>query len=79
MKALITFEVDDDLDLDDVYVDYKLYKGDDCIQLESGTPVRKVPQKKDVEYSKNAMPPYGDGDYAVGFNACLDEILGEEQ
>ena len=44
MKALIPFEVDDDLDLEDCYVDFKLFKGDDCIQLGCGMPVRKAPQ-----------------------------------
>ena len=78
MKALILFEVDDDLDLEDCYVDFKLFKGDDCIQLECGTPIKKMPQQLNEVMAVSTSTEINFG-YMIGFNACLDEILGEEK
>lgn len=80
MKVLMTFEVDDDLDLEDVYVDFKLFKGDDCIQLECGMPVRKAPQQLNpnevIALSTSREINLG---YMLGFNACVDEVIGEAE
>ena len=38
-------------------------------------PLRKVPEKYDITF-ENADRDY-DGEYEYGWNACLDEILGE--
>ena len=39
-------------------------------------PLKPMPQKKQVVYSKTL--DYQDGYFADGYNACIDEILGEE-
>lgn len=49
----------------------KLYKG-----IPSWCPLKPIPQKKEVVFSK--VLDYQDGNYAEGYNACLDEILGAD-
>lgn len=77
MKALIPFEVDDDLDLEDCYVDFKLFKGDDCLIVDRA-PVRKAPQQlnEDIAISTSREINFG---YKLGFNACVDEVIGETE
>lgn len=38
-------------------------------------PLKNVPEKKDVEEARKNRPWSGEGDYRVGYNACIDEIL----
>lgn len=83
MKAMIVFEVDD---LDDVVVYANVYKREQgwkrqIGRLECVKPV-PIPQKKADEngnISEQKEWIENEWDFISGWNACIDEILGEKK
>lgn len=72
MKTVLIIDVDDDYDLDDCYVHYKLFKDDECMCIDFGCPIIPIPMPEDVEELSD--------EYLKGWRDCNKEILkGEKQ
>lgn len=87
MKVILTTDVDDKLNIDELFIDYRVFvkKADELI----GTIIddnytgklKELPQKKEVnqEYATSTdRKKVFEYAYCSGFNACLKEILGEQ-
>lgn len=79
MNALLLITDLEEADLEDLYADVKVYQGGECVQMSYGNPLIKVPKKRIVlehrigGYTVNGI----EMTVAHGYNACIDEILGE--
>ena len=80
MKAIAIINIPDDVSVDELCITFNLEKmldqdGNTKIIYEGiSEPLRLLPDKKN-EMGKTIQ----DISFVVGFNACLDEILGEEE
>lgn len=82
MKVAVTFDIDEK-NLDDLVVMAKVYRKKDgykeFVSVKNNLPLRYLPQKKSIELAcqKEAVGnDYGAG-LIVGWNECLDEIIGD--
>ena len=82
MKVLVTFDVDEK-NLDDLIVMAKVYRKKDgykeFVSVENNLPLRSLPKKEE-------RPIKGEDDYndfcigyTIGWNECLEEIIGETE
>lgn len=76
MKVVVTFDVDEK-NLDDLVVMAKVYRKKDgykeFVSVENNLPLKPLPQKRNECYYYGELAK---NKFAVGFNACLDEIIG---
>ena len=75
MKAVFVIDIPNELDVNDLLIDYCVHtKGEyKTIRKGGNHPLKSLPQK---------MPPNEFGNMSLrksGWNACLDEILGETE
>lgn len=79
MKAILVIDLPNDLDnsLDEIKADITVLSKDtrkSMLYLKyKNIALKPMPQKKEIEWSDS----FGKHNYRRGFNACLDEILGE--
>ena len=79
MKTLIAIikNIPDEIDTDhlDVYVRSKLYRDDFINRID--IEVKDMPERYDYKtYNDDEIEALA---YADGFNACIDELIGEEE
>lgn len=88
MKAVLVIDVDDDFDLSQIHANVELYSNELENTFHKGyllKQVRPLPQKKNEEQYQdfgNGTSMYWTSEVISqnkGYNACLDEILGEEK
>ena len=91
MKAILVIDIDD-YDIEELTVDYHLWREgiEECEMIHKGSieRLKPMPQKMAENYGNNTPTntyimngterQYLDM-YAVGYNACIDEILEEEE
>lgn len=83
MKAVLIIDINDELieDYENLYVEYDLrgeLKNDnvvESIRYVEDCPLKPLPQNKDFEWTDS----FGIHNFKKGFNACLNEILGDEE
>lgn len=73
-KAILVIDIPDDVKVEECFVDYVVYRNFidsdyEPIASEEMAYLKPMPQK--IIYDGK------DYDYANGYNACIDEILGE--
>lgn len=84
MKAVLIVDIPDGINAEDIDVLYRLDTMSKFRELfypeeerwNIGT-LKPMPQKKNTEMSLNAMNDWLEHSERLGFNACIDEILGE--
>lgn len=71
MKAVFVIDIPNDLDVDDLLIDYCVHtKGEyKTIRKGGNHPLKPLPQRYDEDLMREQK----------GWNRCLDEILGETE
>ena len=68
MKAILVVDIPDDMSAEETKaLNVTLYNGLIVKELKIDCPLKPLPRKA-----------IGDSDFALGWNWCLDELLGEE-
>ena len=80
MKAFLVVDIPDDLMVEECDIDYQVYYSNenaDSFLVEESTAMtlRPLPQKR--EPKEEWLNEYHRDEFADGWNACLDEILGD--
>lgn len=80
MRVVVTFDVDEK-NLDDLVVMAKVYRKKDgykeFVSVENNLPLKQLPLRKDNDESVMVGDFQMDIGYILGWNECLDEILGK--
>ena len=76
MKAILIVEYDDEFDIDDLMVDYTLFHNEKKVFKMFNEILIPMPQKEN-EFEKG-LNEYDRG-WRIGYNFCIDEILGVEE
>ena len=85
MKAILVIDMPNDMNVEETKaLNVTLFNGLFVKELKIDCPLRPLPQKKvgDDLYERYGSWTIGDEkelSYRVGFNDCIDEILGEEK
>lgn len=81
MKAILVIDVNDDTNFDEAKADitmqedgYGLLLGNVSKKWYENVLLKPMPKKKDFTFKPNE-----DGAFKLGYNKCIDEILGEEE
>ena len=79
MKAVFVIDVSNDLDVNDLLIDYCVHTKGEYKPIRKGGnhPLKPLP-KGITEYDVRVSYDY-DAYYAEGWNDCLDEITGETE
>jgi hypothetical protein len=79
MKAILVVDIPDDYKIDELCVNYQIYKNDDITRVDwrFNQHLKPMPKKKET---RNAIQYRGLAEEyrKEGWNECLDEILGEK-
>lgn len=79
MKVVVTFDIDEK-SLDDLVVMAKVYRKKDgykeFVSVENNLPLKPLPQKRNECYYYGELAK---NEFAVGFNTCLNEIMGDTE
>ena len=75
MKAVLVIDVPNELDVNDLLIDYCVHTKGEYKSIRKGGnhPLKPLPQKVEMDFNE-----YYEG-MADGWNACIDEILGETE
>ena len=78
MKAILVIDVDDCVNVEacnsTVYVEFP-FMANGWVRKYSNVSIKPMPEKNTWDITKNGHVT----EYAEGYNACLDEILGETE
>ena len=75
MKAILVIDMPKDMFVDDCKIEYCVVENVTDMCVEDGIKkLKPLPKKKEIEWSDS----FGKHNYKKGFNACIDEITGEE-
>lgn len=77
MKAILVIDIPDDVSIEKCVIDYEItekYHGEQLI-ADGVTMLRPLPRRNQGKFFHH---DFGENTYVCGWNACLDEILGEE-
>ncbi len=76
MKAILVIDVDDEY----IYKEVSLIKFTDDNAIYCNKKLKPMPQKRILPHHMVDYTNYGEEPWFTdGFNACIDEILGEEE
>lgn len=75
MKAILVIDIDE---IENCDAEVCVYKNDIPYQGFSRIKLKPMPEKMKVEYDRIATCEVTEKVVAIGWNACVDEILGEE-
>ena len=75
MKALLVIDVNDDENIEELRVSYKIDLHDEVLYAADNEKLKLVPEK----YNRVEQLDVFSECFADGYNACIDKILGEEE
>lgn len=74
MKVLLVIDVNDDENIEELKVSYKIDREDEVMYAEHNEKLKSVPEK----YNRAEQLDVFSECFADGYNACIDKIVGEE-
>lgn len=74
MKAILVIDVDDDENIEELRVSYKVDCCEEVLYAAHNEKLKPIPEK----YSRLAQLDVFSECFVDGYNSCIDEIVGEE-
>lgn len=81
MKAVFVIDVPNELDVNDLLIDYCVHTKCEYKTIRKGGnhPIKPLPKPKEANHCADEEFALLDRMYRCGFNACLEDITGETE
>lgn len=79
MKAVLVIDIPNELDVNDLLIDYCVHTKGEYKQIRKGGnySLKPMPEKLKLRIQREWITDYDR--YEIGYNACIEEIMGETE